>query len=196
MSIVTGQAEMAWPEQSLLKGGVRMALSVRPLSASDGQDIYQMLQEIPEDENGFTNPLHGSAYTLYRAWLIREEESSRSTQIEDGWRVPQTTYWLYADGVPVGMARLRHMLTDKLLQNGGSIGYCIRPGYRGRGYGKALLEGVLREAWNMGLDRVLITVHSGNTPSIRTALANGGAVEAIRNGMHYIWISRPAENQG
>ena len=173
-----------------------MGLVVRPLSAADGQDVYQMLQKIPEDENGFTNPLFGSAYTLYRAWLIREEESSRSTQIEDGWRVPQTTYWLYADGVPVGMARLRHMLTDQLLQNGGSIGYGIRPGYRGRGYGKALLAGVLRQAWDMGMDRVLITVNSDNEPSIRTALANGGTVEAIRNGKQYIWISRPPEERG
>ena len=27
----------------------------KPLSASDGKDVYDMLQEMPHDENGFMN---------------------------------------------------------------------------------------------------------------------------------------------
>ncbi len=34
-----------------------MCLEIRKLSIDDGHDIYEMLQELPADENGFINPV-------------------------------------------------------------------------------------------------------------------------------------------
>ena len=82
-----------------------MNVCLKRLSASDGRDIYEMLQAIPRDENGFMNGVNGMTVDEYHAWLIREEGNSRKTEIEDGWKVPSTTFWLYADGRPVGMEK-------------------------------------------------------------------------------------------
>lgn len=32
-----------------------MDIALRKLSADDGMDVYEMLQELPADENGFLN---------------------------------------------------------------------------------------------------------------------------------------------
>lgn len=165
-----------------------MTIELRKLSAEDGVDIYEMLQEIPADENGYVNGVHGMNCEEYREWLAREEENAKKTELEDGWKVPQTTYWLHADGRPVGQGKIRHFLTDALRQAGGNIGYTIRPSERGKGYGAELLRLLRREAAQMGMDRALVTVHNGNTASIRTALRNGGVIERIDEVRHFIWV--------
>lgn len=153
-----------------------MRIELRKLSAEDGQDIYDMLQEIPETENGYGNPAYGITYDEYRNWLKRKEEESKQTELMDGWKVPSTKYWLYVDERPVGVGDIRHFLTPALRKAGGNIGYAICPGERGKGYGKKLLSLLLDEARKMGLEQVLITIHPGNNPSIAVVKANGGNV--------------------
>ena len=36
-----------------------------PLSSADGQAVYDMLQEIPADENGYVNRVNGMSYEEY-----------------------------------------------------------------------------------------------------------------------------------
>jgi len=165
-----------------------MIFELKPLSVSNGRDVYDMLQEIPASENGYANSLHGKTFEEYRAALVRMEAAARETKIIDGWKVPQSTYWLYVDGYPVGQGRIRHFLTDALREAGGHIGYAIRPGMRGRGYGKILLSKLIGEARRIGIDRALVTVHNDNTPSVRTALSCGGSIERVSDIRHYIWI--------
>ena len=102
--------------------------------------------------------------------------------------VAQTTYWLYVDGKPVGMGKLRHRLTEKLRENGGHVGYAIAPMYRNCGYGKLVLKLMIDEARKMGIGRILVTVQNYNTASLQVALANGGIVEKADDVRHYIWI--------
>lgn len=161
---------------------------LKKLSVSDGRDVYDMLQEIPKDENGFVNGVNGLSFDEFRAWLVRESENAQKTEIEDGWKVPQSTYWLYVDGRPVAVGKLRHFLTDKLREEGGHIGYAVAPGERNKGYGKILLAELLKEAKKLGVDRALITVQNGNEASVKVALSNGGAVEKVSEKRHYIWI--------
>ena len=111
-------------------------LELRKLSVGDGKDVYQMLQDIPLEENGLQNNVNGLTYEAYQDWLVKKQQESELDGIVDGWKVPATTYWLYADGVPVGFGKLRHFLTDALRKAGGHIGYGIAPQYRGKGYGK------------------------------------------------------------
>jgi predicted acetyltransferase len=164
---------------------------LRQLCPDDGSDIYQMLQEIPADENGFINEAFGKTLEEYQSWLTRADAASRQEGILDGWKVAQTIYWLYADGVPVGMGKLRHQLTDRLLAEGGSLGYAIRPGFRGLGYGSALLRALLEKAWEMGQERVLLTIRAHNLSSVRVAEKCGGITEKEDNLRRYIWIDRP-----
>lgn len=166
---------------------------LRRLSPEDGMDIYEMLQEIGADENGFMNGAYGLSPAEFRDWLKRQDDMSNGTGLED-WMVPQTTYWLYADGVPVGFGKLRHRLTDRLREEGGHIGYAIRKSARGKGYAKEQLALVVEAARAMGItEPLLVTVNEDNAPSIRTAMACSGRacksrLEKVQNGRHYIWI--------
>ena len=93
-----------------------------------GRAVYTGIYEPDHptaDENGFINHFHGVPFDEYRMRLASAFADSMQSGVVDGWKVPQTIYWLYADGKPAGMCKLRHMLTDKLLVSGGHIGYAI-----------------------------------------------------------------------
>ena len=88
--------------------------------------------------------------------------------------VPSTHYWLLrGDGTLLGGCRLRHGLSESLWQDGGHIGYDIRPSMRNRGYATRMVALALDEARRRGLEWVLLTIAPSNTPSIRVAEKHG-----------------------
>jgi len=96
-----------------------------------------------------------------------------------------------SDEEVVGFLALRHTLTAWLLEEGGHIGYSVRPSRRGRGHaGRALALAVERSA-ELGLDRVLLTCDVDNEASRRTIEGNGGVYEDTRHGKRRYWISTP-----
>ncbi|MFB0919489.1 MAG: GNAT family N-acetyltransferase [Oscillospiraceae bacterium] len=165
-----------------------MNYELRKLSINDGRDVYEMLQEISKDENGFENSVNGLSFDEYSLWLKRSIDMSNAIGLES-WMVPQTTFWLFVEGVPVGFGKIRHYLTDKLKAEGGHVGYAIRPNQRGKGYGKLLLNLLLAEANKMGIENILVTVRNENKPSLKVALANGGVIDKVDEGRHYIWLN-------
>jgi predicted acetyltransferase len=88
----------------------------------------------------------------------------------------------------VGFLALRHELTPWLLEEGGHIGYSVRPARRGHGHATRALALAVRRAAELGLDRVLLTCDEPNVPSARTIERNGGAYEDTRNGKRRYWI--------
>ena len=164
-----------------------MNIELRKLSLDDGVDIYNMLQEIPKDENGYMNGCNGLTYDEYKQWLLRSDNITNGIGLED-WMVPSDTYWLYVDDKPVGTGKLRHRLTEKLMENGGHVGYAIAPSYRNQGYGKMLLKLLINEARNLGISNLLLTIQNHNTASIQVAIANGGIIEKSNDIRHHIWI--------
>ena len=167
-------------------------LELKKASLDDGRDIYGLLQEIPREENGLINHANGLSYDAYKAWLGRQVRLSAQEGIADGWKVPSTTYWLYADGTPVGFGKLRHFLTDALRREGGHIGYAVAPRYRGKGYGKELLRLLLGEAAGMGIEKALVTIRPDNAPSLAAALANGGVITDKTDERVYLWLDTDA----
>jgi predicted acetyltransferase len=129
-----------------------MDCKLKKLSVNDGYDIFNMLQEIPKDENGFINNINGLTFNDYKKWLIKSDLDSKKTEIEDGWKVPQSIFWFFVDDKPVGMGKIRHFLTDRLLQEGGTLGYTIIPDERNKGYGTILLRELLKEANYVGFN--------------------------------------------
>ena len=158
-------------------------LELKRLSVDDGLDIYTMLQEIPAEENGLINKANGLTFDEYKEWLIVKQRDSEQEGIVDGWKVPSTTFWLYADGIPVGFGSVRHFLTETLRKAGG-----IAPAFRGKGYGKELLRLLLNEAKEMGIDKVLVTILLDNIASQAVAIANGGVVTERTDERVFIWI--------
>jgi predicted acetyltransferase len=92
-------------------------------------------------------------------------------------RVPHSTFWLASGRRLLGRSSLRHRLTPELEDEGGHIGYDIRPSERRKGYGKLILALTLAEARRLGLSRALLTCDADNAASARVIEANGGRLQ-------------------
>lgn len=94
-------------------------------------------------------------------------------------RVAWSTFWLVRDHQRIlGCCRLRHQLNACLEQEGGHIGYDVRPSERGKGYATYMLRLTLERARRIGLARVLLTVDTANVASWRVIEKNGGVIES------------------
>jgi len=164
-----------------------MTIELQKLSLEDGEDIYQMLQEIPASENGFENHFYGLIFSEYKQKLKLKDEESRGKNLSPGY-VQQTLFWLYVNDRPVGVSKLRHQLTEQLREHGGHIGYGIRASERGKGYATKMLELTLIEAKKLGINEVLITCNPDNIASQKVVLKNKGVLEKKTEDSYYYWI--------
>ena len=114
-------------------------------------------------------------------------QSDRATVMPEG-RVHSDHWWMVDGDEFVGYLAIRHELNDFLLQEGGHIGYAVRPSRRGEGHASRALALGLDRARTIGLDRVLLTCDEGNTASRRTIERNGGVFEDSRKGKRRYWI--------
>lgn len=165
-----------------------MNINLKKLSESDGYDVYEMIEEIGEGENGFRNSLPLSGFEDFRNSLPRYVEMSQGINLPEGY-VAQTIYWLYVNEKPVAYGKLRHRLNEHLLMHGGHVGYSVRPTERGKGYGKLILAEIIKEARKMGIDRLLLTCDDTNTRSRNVIESNNGKLENIVDGNCRYWIT-------
>ncbi len=163
-------------------------IEFRKLTTYDGTDIFEMVREIGKGENGFTNSLYSDDFSLFQEKLLRNYEMSEGINLKPQF-VPQTIYWLYVDGKPVGYGKLRHYLNQHLLQHGGHIGYAIRPMDRGKGYAKILLRKLVQESMEKQIDQVLLTCYESNKASRKVIESNGGELRDKKDGVCFYWIN-------
>lgn len=90
-------------------------------------------------------------------------------------RVPSDCYWLVdtEKAYFIGEIHIRHRLNEALALRGGHIGYVIRYGEWGKGYGTYMLKLALEKAKAMDLEKVLITCDETNIASARVMEKNG-----------------------
>jgi len=93
-------------------------------------------------------------------------------------RVPATFLLAEVAGEVVGRTSVRHELNDRLLAEGGHIGYGVLAGHRRRGYAREILRQSLVIARSYGADPVLVTCDDDNPGSIAIIEANGGRLDA------------------
>lgn len=102
-----------------------------------------------------------------------------------------------SDNKIIGTIQLRHTLTKELRDDGGNIGYAIRPSERRKGYATQMLSLVLEFCKELGLDKVLLDCDETNIASEKTMIKCGaifdrnqdislldGGVETV----HQYWI--------
>ena len=124
----------------------------------------------------------------YEEWLESNRDMEMGLGIPEGW-VPAVQLVAFAkDGQAVGFLNLRLRLSDYLLEEGGHIGYSIRPSERGKGYAKKALRQGLQVAKEKNIKRALVTCSTENPASRAVILANGGVYEDVRNGTERYWI--------
>ncbi len=128
---------------------------------------------------------------LVEKWKWDESE----TVYESGF-VPSTLYF-YADNRSkiVGSIHLRHELNDRLLINGGHIGYGVKPSERGSGVATSMLREMLKNLWDNEYDKILITCDDSNLASSKTIENCGGVLldKPVFEGVltRRYWIYKP-----
>jgi len=109
----------------------------------------------------------------FAKFVQARRDSAAGRSLKPG-RVPRNEYWLVRGRKIVGVVRLGHTLTPALEDDGGHIGYEVRPSERGKGNATRMLAMALDKARERGLERVLLTCHQSNAASIRVIEKNGG----------------------
>ena len=103
-------------------------------------------------------------------------------------RVHSSNFWIVDGDEFLGYLAVRHALTPYLLEEGGHIGYSVRPSRRREGHATRALVLALDVACTLGLDRALVTCDHDNAPSRLTIEHAGGVLEDRRGDKLRYWF--------
>ena len=163
-------------------------MKLRRPTLADKEAILSMMAEFEETQSAHDGGFWDAEAFVYEAWLESNRDMEMGLGIPEGW-VPAVQLVAFArDGQAVGFLNLRLRLSAYLLEEGGHIGYSIRPSERGKGYAKEALRQGLQIAKEKNIKRALVTCSTENPASRAVILANGGVYEDVRNGTERYWI--------
>lgn len=163
-------------------------MKLRRPTLADKEAILNMMTEFEETQSAHDGGFWDADDFVYEAWLESNRDMEMGLGIPEGW-VPAVQLVAFArDGQAVGFLNLRLRLSAYLLEEGGHIGYSIRPSERGKGYAKEALCQGLQVAKEKNIKRALVTCSTENSASRAVILANGGQFEDVRNGTERYWI--------
>ena len=163
-------------------------MELRRPTLADKETILSMMAEFEETRSAHDGGFWDAEAFVYEDWLESNRNMEMGLGIPEGW-VPAVQLVAFArDGQSVGFLNLRLRLSAYLLEEGGHIGYSIRPSVRGKGYAKEALHQGLQVAKEKNIHRALVTCSTENPASRAVILANGGQLEDVRNGTERYWI--------
>lgn len=115
----------------------------------------------------------------YEEWLKKVSDDIDIANISLP-RVPALTYFYVreADDKIVGMVNIRLSLNDFLKNEGGHIGYCIRPTERRKHYATDMLNDALKVCKTLGIDNVIVSCDKSNIASASVIRNCKGELEA------------------
>lgn len=156
----------------------------------DGDGDWVLAADATTGFAGFTFTREGLEDPDEFRRLVRERRAAELPETpRPSGHVPCTFLWIVGEGDEyLGSIALRHELTDFLLEQGGHIGYSVRPSARRRGNATAAVRQTLELAGEMGMDRVLITCDEDNAASRTTIERVGGEYEDSRAGKRRYWV--------
>ncbi|HEU4964968.1 MAG TPA: GNAT family N-acetyltransferase [Bacilli bacterium] len=129
----------------------------------------------------------------FQAMMDFLSNEDKAEGLPEGW-VAASTFWLVDEQQEVvGAVNIRHSLTERLFNEGGHIGYGIRPSARRKGYATKLLALALEKAKGFGIEKALVVCDATNVASEKTILNNGGVrdtdfMEEDGNVIRRFWI--------
>lgn len=151
-----------------------MTLYLKRFAEQDGIDTYYMLQAMGRDENGSFHEVNRMSKEEYHQWLKKNSDSVQERQI---------SYWLMADGQPIGYGRIQLIAMSCYPQREEArLDYAVLPTQRGKGYGNILLQLLLEECGRQGISEVEVSANQDNERSNRVIRRNGGVLCKSRSG--------------
>ena len=158
---------------------------------TDIEKEWAFVRDMPVDENGLTNSLHGiSRQDFIEKALPDMLKHERGEDMPD-WMVPETFLYLWEDDTIVGQFRIRHYLNDALRAGAGHIGYFIAKESRGRGYGTEGLRQTLPIAKGIiPEDEIYLRVNKDNPASLKVMQNNGGRIVGEDAGHYFVRIPK------
>jgi len=142
-----------------------------------GPALIEYVDEFRRSGERFWQNERGPIRDDVAGYIRRRHERARGVNVPPG-LVPDSHFWLVRRERILGVARLRHELTDRLRVEGGHIGYDVRPSERGRGHATRLLALTLGKARQIGLARALVTCDKDNLASACVIRKNGGQLDS------------------
>jgi len=137
---------------------------------------YKAMMQVDRDfesagEEAYCGAQSKAGYWLW-LWTIREQ--SKPEVIQYGGNPNEIYLLLDEDERVLACGQLRPVDTKDVLTWAGHIGYSVPPSLRGHGYAQELLRRLLQEAFDRGLDEVLLTCDETNAPSRHVIEKAGG----------------------
>lgn len=117
--------------------------------------------------------------STYEAWLEKVLADIDIANVEKP-KVPALTYFYVRedDDKIVGMVNIRIALNDFLREEGGHIGYSIRPTERRKHYGTEMLKDALKVCETIGIREVLVSCDKSNIASAKVIQNSNGVLDA------------------
>lgn len=150
-------------------------LQLRPLAPADEAQARAAHQELAAEHFEFILGLDDGGYDECLEAFARE---ARGVDLARG-RVPATFLGAFVGADLVGRVSIRHALNGYLEAFGGHVGYAVRPAFRRRGHGTAMLRLALSHLNDLGVERALVTCEYSNAASIGVIEACGGVLEDV-----------------
>lgn len=164
-------------------------MELRRPRLEDKTTVLEMMVEFEEAKSAHDGGFWDTENFDYEDWLLCNADAEMGLNIPEGW-VPAIQLVGFEGEKAVGFLNLRLRLSDYLLQQGGHIGYSVRPSERGKGYAKAMLEQGICLAISKNITKILVTCSEKNPASRAVILANGGVLEDVRDTIERYWIKQ------
>ncbi len=161
---------------------------LRRPTLADKETVLEMMAEFEQTQSAHDGGFWDAENFVYEEWLKNNQDHEMGINLPEGW-VPDIQLVAFSiDGQAVGFLNIRLCLNDFLLEEGGHIGYSIRPSEGGKGYAKEALRQGLQVAKEKNIKKALVTCSTENPASRAVIVANGGVFEDVRNGVERYWI--------
>lgn len=142
------------------------------------EGAYQRYMDEWEAGSGKVVPMSSARRGRSFRDLLAQWRSDETDEAYARGFVPSTLYFYEDEGRDIlGSLSFRHTLNERLLVNGGSIGYGIRPSARRKGHATRLLTSFLASSAVGNTRRFLLTCDEANEGSRRVIESAGGILQ-------------------